>query len=133
MKTELFVNTRDANGKVTGFMPRDTMIEAILNRWEQSERNMDEGVQRFELMGTDGKWHGPAGFPIGVTMTGEKRGYWVSYSRCLGTTAGKRFDSKEAFEAHKTAHIERDRAEFKANLDQMDETRLLCQFQYWVK
>lgn len=134
MKDATFIETgRFSDGSLAGFMPRESAVKSILKSYEQSERNMVKCVERFELMGTDGKWHGWAGFPIGVQSTGEKRPYWVSMSPHEGTAFGTRFNSKQEWQAAFELRLKKRLDEFESQLNQMDVRQIQSQFDYWSK
>ena len=88
-------------------------------------------VQRFRLRGTDGRWYGSGGVPIGVALTGERRAFYVTQADD-GTTHGRAEATAEAVAAREAEYrAERD-AELRTDLQAMDASALAAQAEYWL-
>jgi hypothetical protein len=109
---------------------REELIERIVQA--EAKKRPFVNVQQFnDLMGTDGKFHGPNGFPMGVEFTGETKPYWVFTQN--GNSFGKRYASMpEVLEALAIRNNVKS-ASFARDLMDMTDERLQEQAAYWLK
>lgn len=90
-------------------------------------------AERFAVKGTDGKWYRGGSMPWGVKATGERGDPYYFWENSEGTGIGKRYGTREeAAAALAAAEAQRD-AEFRSELEKMDEAQLEQQRQYWVQ
>lgn len=111
---------------------KTNLIERILKAYEAPERARYRPVERFEIIGTDGKTYS-GGLPMGVHSAGRGNSYWVLQSVREGTTHGKRHESRESLVAAFEANLANRTAEFRSNLEPMSETELNSQAEYWLR
>ena len=103
----------------------------IIEKVEAIERQRHTPVQRFTLLGSDGKEYG-ASMPWGVTFVKQASEYWVFQTR-QGTTVGKRYASQqEALDANEE-FAKRHGREMAAALADMSEEQIKSQSEYWEK
>jgi hypothetical protein len=79
-------------GEETAILDRTAVIDGIL---AAARKPCPDIVECFELLGTDGKWHSPYGFPFGVHSTGDRRSIGFAYRSREGMTYGLRGKAAE--------------------------------------
>lgn len=101
--------------------------DQVINDIVAAARNKDlEPVEHFELLGSDGKWRRPGGFPIGVKATGERRS--------IGFNAvGKWFKTKEEALAGIEEYQQKQDSELRSTLESSSDDDLKEHAQYWLK
>ena len=110
---------------------KDETIQAILAVEEACERIRFKPVERFELLGTDGKWYAGS-IPLGVHYADQRRPYWVLQARD-GCTVGVRHTTEAALIETLNKNIAGRRAEFESQLRNMNAKQLAEQSAYWLK
>lgn len=95
---------------------RDILIDRIVERvGEDKQKYYGKAVERFEVA-------------QGVRVSS----YWVTQIR-EGTTVGKRYPSLEEWEAARASAIRREEDSMRVVLEEMNDTQLLSQADYWLK
>jgi N12 class adenine-specific DNA methylase len=107
--------------------------ERLMRIAEASREPLPEIVPVYSLKGTDGKWHRPAGFPFGVSSTGERRldGYAIRNSQ--GATVGTLEQSEQAVKDNFKKAQDKKVSDFYKQLLEMPEERIKSQEEYWLK
>lgn len=90
-------------------------------------------VPIIELEGSDGKWRGPNGFPIGVEHTGNTRTSGYGYVDKYGVGVGKSFKTEQEAKKAQDDIAEENAAAFRKALNEMDDERFASQVDYWLK
>jgi len=98
---------------------------------EASRRPIPKIVASYKLLGTDGQWYSPLGFPLGVSSTGESRleGYGITIN---GAIVGNLASSKEEMEFIHNERQNKTIQNFYLALKKMTESKLQSQADYWL-
>ena len=110
---------------------QDETIQAILAVDEACERARFKPVERFELLGTDGKWYAGS-MPLGVHYAEQRRPYWVLQAHD-GCTVGVRHTTEAALTETLNKSITGRLAGFESQLRIMNAKQLADQAAYWLK
>jgi len=98
---------------------RKAAIERMVQLEEDRPARRLQVVPSIELEGSDGKWRNAGGFPIGVTMTGNKRTVGYVYLSRDGTMVGNRFPTEQAAIDAQEERIKRDARDYRAGLEDL--------------
>ena len=86
----------------------------------------------YEHETTAGRWYGVLAAPFHANFTGRKRITHFAFVGSNGSTFGMGAKTKQELIQRHTDNQDKSAAEFKAELDKMDDARIIQQARYWL-